>query len=66
MNRLIVERRVQILHMLCEDSSIRAIKRVTGCSKHTITKLLVDAGKACMAFHDEYVRDVKASPCSGR
>ena len=49
-----------ILHLLCEGQSIRAVARVTGASKNTITKLLVDAGKACMAYHDEHVRDVKA------
>ena len=60
MNRLAPEIRTQILHLLCEGQSIRAVARVTGASKNTITKLLVDAGKACMAYHDEYVRHVKA------
>lgn len=46
--------------MLCEGNSIRAIERMTGISKHTITKLLVDAGKACMAYHDQYVRGIEA------
>lgn len=39
---------------------MRAITRVTGVSLNTVTKLLVDAGKACAAYHDEYVRNVKA------
>ena len=34
--------------------------RLTGASKNTVIKLLVDAGKACMDFHDANVRDVKA------
>ena len=34
--------------------------RLTGASKNTVTKLLIDAGAACMAFHDANVRDVKA------
>lgn len=50
--------RSQILHMLCEGSSIRAVTRLTGASKNTVTKLLIDAGKACMSFHDQNVRDV--------
>jgi hypothetical protein len=33
---------------------------LTGASKNTIIKLLIDAGKACMAYHDANVRDVKA------
>lgn len=40
---------------------MRAISRVTGVSLNTVTKLLVDAGKACAAYHDEYVRGVKAT-----
>jgi IS30 family transposase len=47
MNRLTSEERAKILHLLCEGSSIRAVTRLTGASKNTVTKLLVDAGKAC-------------------
>jgi IS1 family transposase len=61
MNRLTSKERSQVLAMLCEGSSIRAISRVTGFSKNTIIKLLVDAGKSCMAHHDQHVRKVKAS-----
>lgn len=60
MNRLGPEKRVQILHMLCEGSSIRAITRVMGVSKNTVTKLIEDVGNACTAFHDETVRNVRA------
>jgi IS1 family transposase len=52
--------RSQILHLLCEGNSIRSVTRLTGTSKNTVIKLLVDAGKVCMAFHDANVRDVKA------
>jgi len=60
MNRLTSDERARILHLLCEGQSIRAITRLTGASKNTVTKLLIDAGSACMAFHDASVRDVKA------
>ena len=60
MNKLSRQSRSQILHMLVEGNSIRAITRMTGVSKNTVTKLLIDAGKACMAYHDENVRDVKS------
>jgi IS1 family transposase len=60
MNKLDTKARAQILHLLCEGQSIRAVTRVTGASKNTVTKLLVDAGKACMAYHDANVRNVKA------
>jgi IS1 family transposase len=60
MNRLASDCRARILHLLCEGQSIRAVTRLTGASKNTVTKLLVDAGKACEAFHDATVRNVKA------
>ena len=40
---------------------MRSISRITGVSINTVSKALVDAGKACAAFHDENVRDVKAA-----
>ena len=61
MNRLSNADRAKILHMLCEGMSIRAITRLTGASKNTVAKLLIDAGKACAAYHDGNVRDVKAA-----
>lgn len=60
MNKLSAADRARILHLLCEGNSIRAVTRLTGASKNTVTKLLVDAGKACMAYHDANVRDVNA------
>jgi IS1 family transposase len=60
MNKLPVSKRVQILTMLVEGSSLRSISRITGTSINTVTKLVVDAGMACAAFHDEMVRNVKA------
>ena len=61
MNKLPIAKRTQILHMLVEGSSMRSISRVAGVSINTVTKLLVDAGEACQAFHNEAVRDVPAS-----
>lgn len=39
---------------------MRAIARIADVSINTVSKLLVDAGGACAAFHDERVRDVQA------
>lgn len=39
---------------------MRSITRITGVSINTVTKLLVDAGRACAEFHDEAVHNVKA------
>jgi IS1 family transposase len=60
MNKLDREARARILHLLCEGSSIRAVARLTGASKNTITKLLVDAGRACAAYQDRTLRNL---PC---
>lgn len=60
MNKLPTDKRAQILSMLCEGSSMRSISRVVDVSINTVTKLLVDAGSACAAFHDEHVRNVRA------
>src|SRR5438309_11431939 len=60
MNKLDPKARAQILHLLCEGMSIRAVTRLTGASKNTVIKLMIDAGKACAAYHDEHVRDVKS------
>lgn len=61
MNKLDIKARVTILNMLVEGSSMRSISRITGVSINTVTKLLEDAGKACAAYHDVTVRNVKAN-----
>jgi IS1 family transposase len=60
MNKLPTEKRIQVLHMLCEGSSMRSISRVAGVSINTVSKLLEDAGEACDAFHNDTVRNVQA------
>lgn len=61
MNKLPLSKRVQILAMLCEGLSMRSISRVADVSINTVSKLLVEAGEACLTLHDETVRNVKAS-----
>ncbi len=60
MNKLPVEKRIQILHLLCEGSSMRSISRVIGVSYNTVAKYLVDAGKACADYHDKHVKGLKS------
>jgi IS1 family transposase len=60
MNRLPAAKRAQMLQMLCEGNSMRSVSRMADCSINTVTKLLVDAGRFCQAFHDEMVRNVNA------
>lgn len=61
MNKLPLAKRAQILSMLIEGMSMRSVSRVADVSINTVTKLLVDAGEACAAFHDEAVQGVKAA-----
>src|SRR5882757_3912904 len=58
MNKLLSAKRAQILSLLCEGNSLRSVSRLTDTSINTVSKLLVDAGLVCAAFHDETVRDV--------
>jgi IS1 family transposase len=60
MNKLPLETRVRILNLLVEGSSLRSVSRVCDVSINTVTKLLVDAGRVCAAFHNAKVFGVKA------
>ena len=59
MNKLSPARRVKIIRLLVEGMSLRAISRAEDVSINTVTKLLVDAGTACAAYHDEHVRGLR-------
>jgi IS1 family transposase len=58
MNKLLLAKRVQILSMLCEGSSMRSISRVADVSINTVYKLLAEAGPVCAKFHNTTVRGV--------
>lgn len=58
MNRLSVEDRAKIVRLLVEGNSLRACSRIADVSINTITKLLVDVGRACQQFHNETVVNV--------
>lgn len=60
MNKLTTQKRVQILQMLCEGSSMRSISRIMDVSINTVTKLLVDAGTACLEYQDKAFKNL---PC---
>lgn len=60
MNRLSIEKRAQILGMLTEGTSLRATSRIADVSINTVTKLLVDLGKACAKYQDEHLVNL---PC---
>lgn len=58
MNRLSTEKRNQIISCLVEGMSIRSTVRITGASKNTVTKLLVDVGRACADYQDKHLRNL--------
>ena len=60
MNKLSRGQRAQIIGMMVEGMSIRSITRLTGVSKNTVAKLLVDAGGACLDYQDRTLRNL---PC---
>ena len=60
MNILPAHKRVLILKCLVEGMSMRATARVADASKDTVSKLLIDAGKACFDYQDRTLRDL---PC---
>ena len=60
MNKLPTAKRAKILEMLVEGMSMRATSRVAEVSINTVTKLMIEAGEACAAYHDEAVRDIDA------
>jgi IS1 family transposase len=59
-NKLSSSRRAQILGMMVEGVSIRAISRMTGASINTVVKLLADAGNACLEYQDRLMVNL---PC---
>jgi len=60
MNKLQISKRTQIVQLLVEGMSLRAISRVADVSINTVTKLLVEVGTACEKFHDEQVVNVNS------
>jgi len=53
MNKLDIKKRAQIINCLVEGNSLRSTSRMTGASINTVTKLLVDVGKACVEYQDK-------------
>src|ERR1700742_2745567 len=58
MNKLPIAKRIQIINLLVEGSSLRAASRIADVSINTVTKLLVDVGRICEKFHDKHVQNV--------
>ena len=61
MRKISIQKRAQILQMLCEGMSVRATSRITGAATNTILDLIAKAGEACAAYQDDNLRNL---PCS--
>ncbi len=60
MNKLPTEKKVQIINQLVEGNSLRSTSRIADVSINTVTKLLVEVGRACEKFHNDTVMNVTA------
>jgi IS1 family transposase len=60
MNKLPIEKRVQIIHLLVEGNSLRSTSRIADVSFNTVLKFLPQIGAACEKFHNEKVLNVKS------
>ena len=61
MNKLSMERRAAIVRCLSEGSSVRSTCRITGASKATVLKLLVEVGEFCSLYQHHVLSDL---PCT--
>ena len=58
MNKLSVEKRAKLIHLMCEGVSLRSIARVEDVSLATVMRLMRLAGTACHLYHYDNVRDI--------
>ena len=56
MNVLKPEKKLAVVSVLVEGSSLRSIERMTGVHRDTIMRLLVNVGDHCAALMDEHLR----------
>ena len=59
MNTLACAKKALILQCLTEGMSLRATARLVGVERNTVAKLLLDAGRASAAYHDEVLCDLR-------
>ena len=60
MNKLSTAKRSQIIRMLVDGVSLRAISRIEDVSINTVSKMLIEGGEACVDFHNNHVHRVNA------
>jgi len=60
MNNLPTEKKILAVFMLCENSSIRAVERMTGVHRDTIMRLGVRMGTGCKTILDDKMRGLSS------
>jgi len=58
MNKLNLERKTQVIRVLCEGNSIRSTARITGTAINTVVKLLREVGSVCLDYQDKAMRNL--------
>lgn len=60
MNKLNTQERARIIACLVEGCSLRSTIRLTGFAKKTVSRVMVETGRACATQHDKIMRNL---PC---
>ena len=60
MNKLTREKQIEVVKCLVEGNSIRSTSRITSVSRNTVSKLILQLGEACEAYHDTHVQGVNS------
>src|SRR6266436_3767351 len=58
MNKLSMEKQVQVVAALVEGNSLRSTVRMTGVHRTTIQNLLVELGAVCSEYQDKVMRNL--------
>ncbi|MGA2670940.1 MAG: IS1 family transposase [Dehalococcoidia bacterium] len=58
MNKLSLERKAQVIKVLCEGNSIRSTARITSTAVNTVVTLLKEVGAACLKYQDSHLRNL--------
>lgn len=61
MNRLPLDKQVQVIRLLVEGNSLRSTSRITGIAVNTVMSLLVRAGKAAQAYQDANLQNLNCA-----
>lgn len=56
MNKLLREKRIQIINLLVEGTSMRATARIADVAFNSVAKLFIETSKACLAYQDQAFR----------